>query len=63
MITVACTVKGFRSDEDGESIITFRVPMSHKQQATDVSNLVKQPLYLIVHTQDELVNAAEEDGE
>lgn len=54
------TVKGLKSDEDLETIITLRVPGSEYDKASPVGKLVKQVLVVGVFTEDEFLKYREE---
>lgn len=49
------TVKGLKSDEDLETIITMRVPGTDYDKASPIGKLVKQVLVIGVFTEDEFL--------
>lgn len=49
------TVKGLKSDEDLETVITLRVPGSDYDKVSSIGKLVKQVLVLGVFTEDEFL--------
>lgn len=49
------TVKGLKSDEDLESILTFRVPGSDYDKVSSIGKLVKQVLVIGVFTEEEFL--------
>ena len=53
-ITFIGSIKSFHSDEEGESVIAFRVPLSHKKPITKISDLTKQILSVTVCSETEL---------
>lgn len=56
-ITFVGAVKSFRSDSEGESVIAFTVPKSHKAKVAQVSDLTEQVLYITVFQDGELEGA------
>ena len=53
------TVKGLKSDEDLETIITLRSPGSEYDKAKPIGKLVKQVLIIGVFTPDEFLQFAD----
>ena len=56
------TVKGLKSDEDQETILTLRVPGSEYAKVSAVGTLVKQVLVIGIYTEDEFLALNEEGG-
>lgn len=48
-------IKGLKSDEDLETVITLRVPGSDYDKASPIGKLVKQVLVIGVFTEDEFL--------
>lgn len=53
------TVKGLKSDEDLETIITLRVPGSDYDKASTIGKLVKKVLWIGVFTDDEFLELSD----
>jgi hypothetical protein len=48
MINLTCALKGTKTDEDGETTITFIVPSQYQQEAAQVSTLTRKVLDLTI---------------
>ena len=53
----SATVKGLKSDEDRETILTLRVPGSEYDKVSTVGKLVKTVLVIGVFTEDEFMKS------
>jgi len=57
-ITFLASVKSFRSDHEGESVLSFSIPASHKAQASATSDLIEQVVSVTVCSAGELKQGA-----
>ena len=55
-------VKGLKSDEDQETMLTLRVPGSDYEKVSSVGKLVKQVLVIGIYTEEEFLALNEQES-